>query len=382
MSVLLKSDCPLTPLIAEGRQIDFERLHADSKMFLRFAFPGFSQTSDSEKRYNRNRRRYAGDLLSFWELKESDLPRGRYHALLTPHGHDGGLLREELLNYADSNITGDFAILDGLQAGEFAKLGLSEPMDAIAGVMVRTEDAIQMFDQFARQHNSDMVTRYLQSNSSIFCALMNTIRTELRVDRCFDLRRPVAREWLYETFRDGCPEITGTAETFPGKDFLDMLPSLSQTSNGGGLLSQAVGVVLRRLGAEGLVFPSARKSVQATLYRGELIDWDGWNFVDYRGAPPALTPTELGAIFFNIRHGAVPEESGLKKTLGQIQSVGQQARAWCWWDSLWIPPDAARIRKVGRGRSPYEGSFSAPLDETSHQPTPSAEQGAAADGGA
>jgi hypothetical protein len=375
VSVLLKSDCPLTSLIGEGRQIDIERLHADSKLFFRFAFPGFFQSADTEKRYIRNRRRYTGDLLSFWESKESDLPRGRYYALLTPHGHDGGLLREELLNYADANITSDFAILDGLQTGDFAKIGLHEPRDAIAAVILRTGDAIQKFDQFARQYNSDMVTRYLQSSSPILCALMNTIRTDLHIDRCFDLRYPTAREWLCETFRDGCPEITGTAEPFPGKDFLDMLPSLFQTSNGGGLLSQAVGVVLRRLGAEGLVFPSARKSVQATLYRGELVDWDGWNFVDYRGAPPALTPKELGAIFFNVRHGALPEKSDLITTVEQIQSLGQQPMAWGLWDSLWIPPDAARIRKIGRGRSPYEGSFSAPFDETPYRPAPSASQG-------
>ena len=54
--------------------------------------------------------------------------------------------------------------------------------------------------------------------------------------------------------------------------------------NGGDGLTNAIGSYLRTIGVEALIFPSARSDTYVEFRNGELVDFGGWNLVDYRNA--------------------------------------------------------------------------------------------------
>jgi tetratricopeptide (TPR) repeat protein len=71
--------------------------------------------------------------------------------------------------------------------------------------------------------------------------------------------------------------------THRGDDtFLSILPFLLFSKRGGSPITEAIGFWLRRLGAEGFVYPSARNDFGVTLRDGTMVQSEGWNFVDYR----------------------------------------------------------------------------------------------------
>jgi hypothetical protein len=58
-------------------------------------------------------------------------------------------------------------------------------------------------------------------------------------------------------------------------------------THGGSLLTHVLGHRLRRLGANALVYPSARADSFCISNEGGLKSFGGWNLVDYRNAAPA-----------------------------------------------------------------------------------------------
>jgi hypothetical protein len=72
-------------------------------------------------------------------------------------------------------------------------------------------------------------------------------------------------------------------------DFQDLLPTLLSPGLGDAHgATQVAGSWLRRLGADALVFPSARADTRVSIASGELHEWYGWNLVDYRDSPSAI----------------------------------------------------------------------------------------------
>jgi len=109
---------------------------------------------------------------------------------------------------------------------------------------------------------------------------------QTRVDACtienvIDLRLTRTREWFFDHFKDGDGQFLikngGSA-----REFYDLLPTLMHPAVGGNDVTHAIGSWMRSSGVNGLVFPSARSDCSATIEDGELVDWHGWNFVDYR----------------------------------------------------------------------------------------------------
>ena len=70
----------------------------------------------------------------------------------------------------------------------------------------------------------------------------------------------------------------------PEASFIHMLPWLMIRDNGGDSLTNAIGSYLREIGVNALIFPSARSDVYVEFQDGELVDYSGWNLVDYRDA--------------------------------------------------------------------------------------------------
>lgn len=60
------------------------------------------------------------------------------------------------------------------------------------------------------------------------------------------------------------------------------------------VFGQAVGQWLRRNGANGLIFPSARSNAFNTVVSGTPVEWGGWNLVVYSGADEPVSDNLFG----------------------------------------------------------------------------------------
>jgi hypothetical protein len=112
-------------------------------------------------------------------------------------------------------------------------------------------------------------------------------------EKLIDLRMPETRQWFVTELTRLRSQTTGEAVfplAGPLDDFYDLLPTLLSPGLGDGHgATQVAGSWLRRLGAEALVFPSARADTRVSIASGELREWYGWNLVDYRDSPtPAM----------------------------------------------------------------------------------------------
>jgi hypothetical protein len=194
--------------------------------------------------------------------------------------------------------------------------------------------------------------------------VMNTETVTLSFTKCLDLRRPDARKWLFETCRNGLTEFTGSFEPAPGDQFECMLPALMTPAPGGSILTQAIGLLLRRSGVQALVFPSARVDVGVIVQNGAVTDWYGWNLVDYRKAPRALRPSEAGYFVTQMPITAdhlVPGGHQVDaRTKNYVKNFKRHRknppRMFIEADSLWIPP-YTRYPTVGIGEGEFTGTF-------------------------
>jgi hypothetical protein len=95
--------------------------------------------------------------------------------------------------------------------------------------------------------------------------------------------------------------------------FFDLFPFLVGQKRGGNMLTQAVGRELRLWGVNGLVYPSARCDTAVLMERGDIVDWYGWNLVDYsktREEQPYFNPRDA-AVMIQMPHLADHIEQGL-----------------------------------------------------------------------
>lgn len=265
-------------------------------------------------------RRFAGDLT---------LGRGRYFTLCkTADGNDEGVLVRELSTYHNPLEAGLVTIIDPTLPEHRGSIPL-----ALRAVPLR--DLLLLCPPIGdRPH--PFAARFSVEAKPLYVVLPMRI-VELEIDRVVDLRTPRTADWFasalssldwrdflpdptspnaLENSRQGfhvsgyrpdgydpdkTPTRTGFA-AFPFKPTVEslgnLLPSLLCPSIGGGRgAAEIVGLWLRKLGANGVIFPSARSDSRVVVRNGELVDWSGFNFVDYRDAP---APGYLGAIDFSV----------------------------------------------------------------------------------
>ena len=257
------------------------------------------------------------------------LPRGRYFAVADEGGDDGFTLECELRAYVDHERSGRFLMKDGLAAR-------LNPRSLRYWESQQRPDAIwlKFFDEMSP---NPFVTWLLESGAidarrSFELALGYRLEA-VSIDSVIDLRRPEAQQWLFSHVRSGLPgvgyyyqpnhlvpglvvrgdrptasELTnalhhpdhdGHLIWYPprtdwngkawdgSEDFFGLLPFLVTPTRGGSPITEAIGRFVQSVGAAGLVFPSARADVSCEFDdRGDLKASRGWNFVDYRGAPP------------------------------------------------------------------------------------------------
>lgn len=130
--------------------------------------------------------------------------------------------------------------------------------------------------------------------NALVVVLPVSVREE-RIERVLDLRQPETARWFAYYFsrlvvgpdeRNGLRDWLRCGPQRPELDSIEqLLPTLMTQERGGGMFCQMVGTWLRNHGVNGMIFPSVRNDPMVEVKDGQVVDWRGWNFVDYRDAP-------------------------------------------------------------------------------------------------
>jgi hypothetical protein len=253
----------------------------------------------------RTQRRYSGD---------HTLPRGRYYALCDETGNDGGTLVSELRSYYTPAVAGVVRMYDCTLPGDLKLVRAREvPAGSSGQLMFSFPPVSELSNPFAGGFASlvsNQISAEFLRRTDLLIGLPLSISQVTR-ERVLDLREPDSAEWFTQVLT--ALEWTlpkGAIPCFPDRPhltrFRQLLPELLTQENGGGGVTVAAGVMLRHLGADGLVFPSARSDARTLPNLEHASGPIGWNFVDFAGAGP---PEFLAW----IEHGkAWPDQVGFR----------------------------------------------------------------------
>ena len=229
-------------------------------------------------------RRFSGD---------GYLSRARYFSLCRDSGLDGGTMLRELTVYNDPMSEGPVQINDLTEdppsAGDPSLGAGTSSREGPRGIRVSIPPYTAMRYDWLR----DAVRRWETTT-----VLLPVRASHERFERLIDLRNPRVASWFTHELTRLCwisgdgSELRAFAVKEPLDEFADLLPSLMVQDHGGGNgATRIAGQWLRSLGADALVFPSARSDSWVEADREAVRDSYGWNLVDYRGALPARLQT-------------------------------------------------------------------------------------------
>lgn len=383
---------PYSAFTGDVRFLELAESGRLQKLFMDYFFQEFD-------RFNRARR-FSGDILSIHGPRGSDLPRKRYFAVCEPKRTDDGLLRNELGAYLNDNEAGQLLLVDQLKEEEAHFFGIAHQDNGILCIL--SEVAVSHFCEFVFQANMPSWERKrvicaLQSDGPTTVSLPTKI-SRLSVCKCIDLRLPITRQWFFDRYRQGvegwpgygldAADVKGEPLKKEGKltcGFHQMLLALMDQVIGGGIASQVIGADLWRLGAEALVYPSARSDTFVIMQNEEMTDWYGWNLVDYRGTETPLYPNDVGMMMFSegepsaadlLKQATMKSSdsdyrprvgySGWDDFLSEVEHIEQNARKnpddgpkMVIWniDNLWWPPKAPEMRIQHPMTGPNAGSL-------------------------
>jgi hypothetical protein len=218
-------------------------------------------------------RRFAGD---------STLPRSRYYTVAsTASGDDEGTLVRELRAYYNARNAGIIQVFDTTSTRD---------KQALARLPDRGPSLVVVFLPLAGRPNR-FASVYTEAATPLLVYMPLRLETR-RVEDVVDLREPETARIFTETLtrlqwdvRDA--RLPCFPLKAPLRSFAQLLPSLLEQCLGGSGVTNIVGIWLRKVGAKGLVFPSARVDPSVEVNDGQLVSAGGWNFVDYAGAPTA-----------------------------------------------------------------------------------------------
>lgn len=267
-----------------------------------------------QARTRRHRRFSGGDGL---------LPRNCYASLCKDAaGNDNGSLSREVLAYSDPRIPGAVFVGDSTSARLNAVLG--NAIGVRPGFCAMYVFLFAPADSRERAVFDAMYGPLLEHTGGRGNPV-NAIAFETRVDECtienvIDLRLPHTQRWFFEHFKNGDGHVL-IKDGGSVRDFCDLIPTLMHPRLGGSDVTHAIGSWMRSSGVNGLIFPSARSDASTTIKDGELADWHGWNFVDYR------TSRNLPATEVTTSPGGWPDflQPGVKLV---IASGGALAGSW------------------------------------------------------
>ncbi len=215
------------------------------------------------------------------------LPRSRYWVAedTKPNRHRNHLLNE-LFAYGSPWVRVPVNMLDTRLDQRQVKNWLEATHSAVEG-----ESLLQLI----RPHFPGQLPLSLGIDGSTFTLIKYPVlRLKVAVDGVLDLRQPPAQDWVVAFL---CQKAALFADTLKRNTrakqrdrrwLITLRLLLAQDLGGGQLATQAIGYELRRLGAAGLVFPSARSDSQVIMRDGQMLEHRGFNFVDYRASKPLV----------------------------------------------------------------------------------------------
>ena len=294
----------------------------------------FERGEKVERPYNY--RRFAGG---------AELPRGCYATLcMNGSRDDGGTLAGELTSYAEPRKSGELYVFEGHDLGvpgcdtdRFGQFpGYRPAPGSIVVAFVSRPDAphpllVPEADPLGDRHVCETFRRSAPQNERGVILLEVPTRVgRVRHEGVFDLRRPSNQELLNKWAREGLfRTIFLYLEPFDGParvDIKSIIPEgypwvmfywpptgpsvrhlppnamystslraddtddgtfrqlflfLVSPMRGGSPITEAIGATIRTGGARGLIYPSARTDVLSRYHDDELIEHNGWCFVDY-----------------------------------------------------------------------------------------------------
>lgn len=268
--------------------------------------------SDSESTYRP--RRFAG----------YDFPGKRYFSVsMEPLGQVDQTLAHELRAYRNPRDVGYIDVLDlsasnvtlGIQTSQGIRDERINPDKAIAVIVHDFEQLPPVFQQM-----SIRTFEYGENDSLIGLFKFPYESVMTTIDDVIDLRLPCVQEWFFEFFSTIAeehrqklmaipvlsPQSTIAYSRFhkeqgipsPVRSFWGMLPTLLNPDVGGGNPASTgstltlIAQLLRQASVAAFIYPSARSDVSVTIENGALVDFEGWNLVDYREANLPLSKME------------------------------------------------------------------------------------------
>ncbi len=288
------------PLTTANLTLKFSRPTFSNKMgevVMTSAFPGFKSDPNFDKEAERKkmmatglyteviipddgvpiRRRFAGDYT---------LSRGRYFSVCNDElGNDRGTVTRELLGYYEGNA-GHLMIHDLIMPDHKELLQKHCP-NSPAGYLIELYSTSERPSPIAvKLMNEGLLTTEsgeLPETMGIFMPM--DIKTET-IENIFDLRQMKTQQWLASFLPKGDEYFSKDAD--PIASFVEILPDLTVYDRGGSDFTEKFGNFLRHNGANGMIFPSARCDIGCEFLNGELNDYRGFNYVDYRGLKPPV----------------------------------------------------------------------------------------------
>jgi hypothetical protein len=282
---------PLTRFSGLIRQVDLSDVDAHTKNVFNHFFPEFLRLGSphhiwqkgvdtvfvgtSVRHGGRGReRRFAGD---------PSLPRSRYWVVEdTKPNRNRNHLLNELFAYASPWVPVPLEVLDTRLDRRQVKKWLE-----VMHSTVNRESLLQLI----RPHFPGHLPLGLGVDGRTFTLMKYPVlRLKVAVDGVLDLRHPPAQDWVVAFL---CQKVASFTETLKGltrererysRWLATLRLLLEQDLGGGAKAAQAIGYELRRLGAAGLVFPSARSDSHVVMWDGQMREHRGFNFVDYRGS--------------------------------------------------------------------------------------------------
>lgn len=121
--------------------------------------------------------------------------------------------------------------------------------------------------------------------------------SDAAIERTIDLRKPDTLQWFLNVFVsfevlcqgdfvDSTGHVNVTLKGEPPGTIEEFLPTiLAQSPGGGSTFIQGIGACVRSIGAEALIYPSARADSRSVTQSGTVKESFGYVLVDYRGAP-------------------------------------------------------------------------------------------------
>jgi hypothetical protein len=337
------ADIPFRTFEGYLKQHDPTRLSEEEQALLSALFPLF-QGSDSEEL---RPRRFAGAGL---------LGRCYHSVAQDAAGDDQQTLAHELRAYRNPLAVGMVEVVD-LANGCELEIGSAKvpfkPDRALAILIHGPERLPARCQSIAFRRIPGLDIQGIGGQEALLYRLPYVV-SHRRIENCIDLRFADARQWFFETFRvldqsDDAQHPTAQHEhvrlgqRWPAvamsrfvrgqghheepRSFWNMLPTLVNPELGGGDAAgpgaalHVIGEWMRNHGVGALVYPSARADVRVHHRDGVMVDFRGWNLVDYttsaelrrvRRATTVLSPWAWLSFPQGVKLGLPVEDSPLR----------------------------------------------------------------------